>query len=560
MELSAEQSALKIKELESRLEEYEQLIEAIKAGEVDAFALNKNNQSEIFTLQSGDYAYRMLVENFGEGALNLSEETLIVYTNNYFLDLLKLPYEAVIGKSFVQFIHPESKETFNELFEKGLAGQSKGEINLLAGKHTIPVYVSLTSLYPTLPTVGIIITDLTGKKEQEEMLEQKNNELLNANAELNRNKNFIHNVLQSTSHGVLSYVAVRKGDEVVDFIVRYANHIALEHLDFPPEMVIGNTYLTLIPHAKEYGFWQRLIRVLSTGKSEIHEMTSLRFSNRIFLANYTRLDDGVTCTFVEITEQKKQEVLLKEKNSELEKMNKELQSFAYISSHDLQEPLRKIQTFATRILEKEENNLSEYGKDNFKRMQDAAKRMQTLIQDLLNYSRTTTSERKPEITDLNKIVEEVKAELKEELQQRQATIAVNDTCEINIIPFQFRQLLHNLVSNSLKFSRPEHPPHIEITCKIAYGAEFKNLHLSEKIKYCHIGFSDNGIGFEQTYSDKIFELFQQLHGKYEYNGTGIGLSIVKKIVENHQGIITATGEVNKGATFDIYLPVIYNSF
>ncbi|MES2775552.1 MAG: PAS domain-containing protein [Bacteroidota bacterium] len=241
-------------------------------------------------------------------------------------------------------------------------------------------------------------------------------------------------------------------------------------------------------------------------------------------------------------------------NIELEKMNKELQTFAYISSHDLQEPLRKIQTFSSQIVAKESQNLSDGGKDKFRRMQSAAKRMQTLIDDLLTYSRTNTQERKFEKTDLKSIVEEVKEDLKEELQQKHATVAVGDMCEAHIIPFQFRQLLFNLLSNSLKFSNPAVPPLIEIKSEIAEGSKLNNQKLENEVRYCHISVSDNGIGFEQQYSEKIFQVFQRLHTKNEYEGTGIGLSIVKKIVENHFGIITAKGELNKGVTFDIYIP------
>ena len=127
----------RISELENRLAESEQLIEAIKTGEVDAFALMKNNKPEVFTLHSGDYVYRILVENISEGAVNLSEDGLIVYTNSYFHDFLKLPYEKVIGNSFFQFLHPDSQETFRELFKKGLGGQSKGEVTLQSGKNTL---------------------------------------------------------------------------------------------------------------------------------------------------------------------------------------------------------------------------------------------------------------------------------------------------------------------------------------------------------------------------------------------------------------------------------------
>lgn len=247
---------------------------------------------------------------------------------------------------------------------------------------------------------------------------------------------------------------------------------------------------------------------------------------------------------------------LEQNNLDLEKMNKELQSFAYISSHDLQEPLRKIQTFATQIIAKESQNLSAVGKDKFQRMQKAAQRMQTLINDLLSYSRTNIQERVFEKTALSTIVEEVREDLKEELEQKQGRIESDDKCELNIIPFQFRQLLYNLVSNSLKFSKPDVLPVIVIKSKQAKGKQLNNEALSSETKYCHISISDNGIGFEPQYSQKIFEVFQRLHGRDQYNGTGIGLAIVKKIVENHNGIITASGEQNKGATFDLYIPIL----
>ncbi|MBF4517896.1 PAS domain S-box protein [Flavobacterium sp. ANB] len=246
---------------------------------------------------------------------------------------------------------------------------------------------------------------------------------------------------------------------------------------------------------------------------------------------------------------------LEQNNIDLEKMNKELQSFAYISSHDLQEPLRKIQTFATQIIERESENLSEIGKDKFQRMQNAAQRMQTLINDLLSYSRTSTAERVFEKIDLSEIIDEVKEDLKEEIEQKNAVVESIKTCEIDIIPFQFRQLIYNLVSNSLKFTKPDVSPVIKIKSVIEKGENIDNELVSPEKKYCHISLSDNGIGFDQQYNTKIFEVFQRLHGREQYNGTGIGLAIVKKIVENHNGIITAKGEKDKGATFDIYLPI-----
>ena len=245
----------------------------------------------------------------------------------------------------------------------------------------------------------------------------------------------------------------------------------------------------------------------------------------------------------------------KEKRAtELTAANKELDAFVYISSHDLQEPLRKIQIFGGRILEKEMAVLSETGKDYFNRMIDAANRMQTLIEDLLSFSRLNTAERKFEETDLSIIIEDVKLELKETINEKQAQIETEGLCMVKIIPFQFRQLMVNLLSNSLKFSNPNKTPIIRISSKIVKNIPELDNSLLQKKDFCHISIIDNGIGFEPEYKNKIFEVFQRLHGKEVYSGTGIGLAIVKKIIENHEGFIYAKGVLGEGAQFDIYLP------
>ena len=249
------------------------------------------------------------------------------------------------------------------------------------------------------------------------------------------------------------------------------------------------------------------------------------------------------------------------RGSELIIANQELESFTYVASHDLQEPLRKIQTFAKMIIEKEATGLSENGKDYFERMGKAAKRMQILIDDLLAYSQANTKAQKFERTDLTQLTEEVIHDFKEAIDDKKATIKVSPLGEANIIPFQFRQLMQNLIGNAIKFAGTGRPLHIGIQSNIAVGSTLSQGNtglpkgkLVANETYHHISISDNGIGFEPKFKDKIFDLFQRLHGKANYTGTGIGLAIVKKIVENHHGMITATGETGKGATFDIYLP------
>jgi len=216
----------------------------------------------------------------------------------------------------------------------------------------------------------------------------------------------------------------------------------------------------------------------------------------------------------------------------------------------LQEPLRKIQIFAGQILATEYENLSENAKEYFGRMQISATRMQALIQDLLAFSRLSTSERIYELTFLKKIVDEVTEEFKESIEEKNAAVTTGEMCEVNIIPFQFRQLMHNLISNALKFSKQDVPLRIMIESKIVSGSD-SPLNSS---KTCHITVTDNGIGFKKQYAEKIFEVFQKLHVKEKYAGTGIGLAIVKKIVENHNGMVTAESELGKGTRFNIYIP------
>ncbi len=247
--------------------------------------------------------------------------------------------------------------------------------------------------------------------------------------------------------------------------------------------------------------------------------------------------------------------MLEEKNEALLNMNRELESFTYVSSHDLQEPLRKIQTLSSRILEKDGQNLTELGRDHFARMQSAAERMQQLIQDLLVFSRVTTGERTYEKTDLDKIIGELLVDFDETIQEKQAIIDIIGVGSATVVAFQFRQLLMNLIGNALKFSAPGRPPHIRISCSLVDSNEQISNNLSADKTYYHFIFADNGIGFDSQYSERIFGVFQRLHSRAQYAGTGIGLAIVKKIVDNHNGFITATGNLNQGAQFDIYIPV-----
>ena len=228
--------------------------------------------------------------------------------------------------------------------------------------------------------------------------------------------------------------------------------------------------------------------------------------------------------------------------AELSRSNAELEQFASIASHDLQEPLRKVQTFAAQLNAKESENLSEQGQDFLRRMSDAAGRMRSLIDDLLMFSRVSTQGHPFTAVNLGHVISQVLVDLEVSIEESRALVTVGLMPTIEADPLQMRQLFQNLLGNALKFRRPE------VTTELRVEAQVVD-HIAQ------LTVRDNGIGFDEQYATRIFRAFERLHGARAYPGTGIGLALCRKIVERHQGTITAIGEIDHGATFTIRLPV-----
>jgi signal transduction histidine kinase len=243
---------------------------------------------------------------------------------------------------------------------------------------------------------------------------------------------------------------------------------------------------------------------------------------------------------------------LRQKNMELELYNKELDSFSYIASHDLKEPLRKITTFAGMIEDDELQTLSQQGKLYFQRIKQSVRRMQNLLDDLLLYSHSTKTSMEFEYVDLNSIINVVKEDLVEEITENKAQIHTSNLPVVKGLPFQLKQLFENLVINSIKYRQETVTPCINIEGALVDRKETRSGR--KRNAYYRIVFKDNGLGFEQAYAEKIFQLFQRVHPGGKQKGTGIGLTICKKIVQNHHGYIRATSKVNDGTMFEIFLP------
>jgi PAS domain S-box-containing protein len=420
-------------------------------------------------------------------------------------------------------------------------------------KRIIDVSFTLTPIFDSakkLTSISGISRDITEQKRAEMILRESEAKY------------------RTLVEGVKEYAIITLDSE--GFITTW-NEGAERIKGYKAEEILGKHFSVCYPpDFRETHMPEKLLtEAVDKGKA-YHEGYSLRKDQTQFwgsvLITALRDDNGELLGFSKITrdlseykrkdeEIRKTNLRLEQKNFELEKINKELASFAYVSSHDLQEPLRKIQTFASRIMDTDLERLSANGKNYFERIRSSANRMQQLLQDILDYSRLSTQDLKIESTDVNRLVKEVLEEFQDSVEAKKGTLEASEICDIPVIPFQFKQLLTNLVSNAIKFSRKDVPPEIKIKSRLVKSSEIKNKSLTAAPTYCHITVSDNGIGFEPHFTDQIFEVFQRLHGQEAYPGTGIGLAICKKIVDNHSGFIEAESELGKGTTFHIYLPV-----
>ena len=241
-------------------------------------------------------------------------------------------------------------------------------------------------------------------------------------------------------------------------------------------------------------------------------------------------------------------------NEALLKSNTELAQFAYVASHDLQEPLRKIQTFVTMVSDLEKSRISEKGAEILQRLRSTAERMQQLVVDLLSYSRVNKMENHFTKTDLNYLIHTILQQLEESIDHRNIRIQLDTLPAIQAVPFQIEQLFTNLLSNAIKFSDPSKSSKIQIRYQHLSAGKDQSEGLNENWAYHKIEVEDNGIGFDNDYRDRIFQVFQRLHGKDIFPGTGIGLAICKKIIDKHQGVIRASGKTGEGALFTIFIP------
>ncbi|WP_192821845.1 PAS domain S-box protein [Rufibacter sp. LB8] len=376
--------------------------------------------------------------------------------------------------------------------------------------------------------------------------------LKKAEAALRESENKISSIIQAAVDGIIT-IDTRGTMEMI-------NPSAAKLFGYEPQELFGKSINMLMPEPDKSQHDGYIHNYQATGHRKIigigREVTGLRKDGTTFpfflsISEVQLSDRKVYTGFIhDITLQKISEERLRRYAAELERSNLELQDFAYVSSHDLQEPLRKIQAFGDRLKSKELDNLSEQGKDYVDRMLNAASRMQNLINDLLAFSRVTTKSKPFVRVNLDQILSEVLSDLEVTIEKTGTQIIRSPLPEIEAEPTQMRQLFQNLISNAMKFRKEDVAPIIKITARLTQ----RQAHLTatpgdEKVE---IEIQDNGIGFHEKYLDRIFNIFQRLDGQ-KYEGSGIGLAICRKIAIRHGGDITARSQPGLGTQFFITL-------
>jgi signal transduction histidine kinase len=364
-------------------------------------------------------------------------------------------------------------------------------------------------------------------------------------------------IINTSQSGIFLFKPVyNDANEVYDFIFSKANPALASYVGKQASDLVGDLGSVWFPSYKTNGLFEKYKETFVDGTTNRFEFHYYGDEIDVWLDILsTKLGDEVLVTFTDYTPTKRLQLELEDSVSELRRSNADLEEFAYVASHDLQEPLRKIQYYADRL-----NAVFGEQEDASKllvRMGDATKRMRSLIEDLLTYSKFSFKRQPYEVIDMDVLVKEVLNDLEASIATKDAAISVDHLPTIEGERLQLRQLFQNLVGNALKYNRPDVPLKISITTAIVRGADVaeplsqNDVHKS----FYEIKVTDNGVGFEQAYAKRIFKIFQRLHGRSEYPGTGVGLAIVQKVVENHKGYVYAEGVPGNGATFTILLPV-----
>ena len=406
-----------------------------------------------------------------------------------------------------------------------------------------------------------MIQDVTSQVLYQQQLEASEEELTTRvgerTRELETQTNLLNNILVNSNNGISVTEMIRdeKGN-IVDASTILANDAAVKFTGLPREVYLTKTSKELDPNILESAYGQICLQTLATGEPSFTQYF-LEATGRWLELTISKMDDDhLIHIFTDVTPIKETQLRLEHLVEDLKRSNTNLEEFAYAASHDMQEPIRKIQFFSDRLQDELAESLNERQKYLFNRLQNASDRMRTLIDDLLVYSRVSRGYFENSEVDLNQKLELVLGDLELQVQEKNAQIHTVPLPTIKGNSRQLQQMFHNILGNALKYSKNNELARIDIFYEKVKGMEVQpEFSIEEGNRLFHlIIIRDNGIGFKQSDAERIFNVFTRLHGASEYKGTGVGLSIARKVVENHKGYIWAESEPDKGAAFKILLP------
>ncbi len=498
-------------------------------------------------LRESEEHYRNVAETATDAIITTDEESAITSVNRAAERIFGHGSEELLGRKltelmpeYLRHVHQASLKTYITTGDRALEYWECIDLTgLKKGGQEIPVELSVSRFTKNGKHVfTCIVRDITERKQGQESLLR------------------LAAIVESSNDAIIG--------NTLDGTIFTWNPGAEKLFGYSAPEAIGRHISIVIPEDRKDEVPQILARIARSESTENHETVRLNREGRHIDVSVTvsPIKDG-TGTVIgastiarDITEQKQAEAQLKTLAADLVHSNRELQDFASVASHDLQEPLRKIQTFTDDLAENSTTTLSDDNRDTLKRIQNAAGRMQRLINDLLSLSRITSRAQPFVQVDLNNVAREVLSDLEVRIKETSGRVDINEIPTIDAEPLQMRQLFQNLIGNALKFNSPGRAPVVTVHGELIGGEERSdgNSSQAQTQQLCQITFADNGIGFDEKYVDRIFAMFQRLHGRNEYSGTGMGLAICRRIAEHHGGNVTARSIPGTGSTFTVTLP------
>ena len=518
-------------------------------------------------IEESEARFHLLADSMPQFVWTANAQGKLDYFNKSVFEYTGLKQEELEGDGWLQVVHPDEQEEDMRRWTQAVATGADYIVRHRFRSSGGEYRWQLTRAVPFRNDKGEIVlwigtsTDIHEQKLFEEELnrqvQERTHELEGAKEQLQQANTYLQQIINNFESALAVLVPVYVGERIVDFTFKMINTAYSQYAHLSPGVMQHRRVSEVFPGYYQTDAFDRYVETFETGKHHAWDLHYNQDGLDVYLQVVaSRMGDDLVVHFTDYTELKSLQIDLMRKIEELQRSNTNLEEFAYAASHDLKEPIRKIHFFADKLRHDLEAKLSTQQVHLFNRLDTSTGRMQSLVDDLLSYSQVSIRPRVLEAVNLGDLVRFALTDLELAIEEKKAVINIGELPVVQGHVRQLQQLFQNLLSNALKYSKPGTTPVIDITSQKIKGFE-SEYPLSSELKnkdYYQVEVADNGIGFDQQHAEKIFQVFQRLHGNAEYKGTGVGLAIARKVAENHGGFLWARGEMDKGARFVLLLP------